>query len=280
MIFDSHAHLNFRAFDQDRDQVIGQCLQKDIWMINVGSNFLSSKKAVEIANQYKKGVFASVGLHPINIKDKPKIKETTPKVQSQSHSKEDVLEEKFDYFRYQELAKNKNVVAIGEIGLDYYYKPKTKKRLEEFKIRQIETFLEQLSLARELSLPVIFHCRMAHDDMIQVLKKNYHRIEGVIHCFTGNWEQAKEYLNMGFYLGFNGIIFKLNLDEVIKKTPLERILLETDCPYLSPPGYKQRNDPMSLPIIAQKIAKIKKITQDLVLETTFKNTKKLFIDKL
>jgi len=273
-MFDTHAHLNFKAFDKDRDQIIKKCLQENIWMINVGTNFFSSKMAVEIANKYKKGVYASVGLHPINIK-------TNSKFKIQNYNKEDVLEEEFDYEKYKKLAQNKKVVAVGEIGLDYYYKPKTKKRLEEFKNKQKGIFLKQIELAQELNLPIIFHCRMAHQEMIEFLKQKTinqkQKIKGVIHCFTGNWEQAKEYLSMGFFLGFNGIIFKLNLDEIIQKTPLDKILVETDCPYLSPPGYKERNDPLGLELIIEKIANIKSLKFQEVQKQTTENALNLFL---
>jgi len=279
-MFDTHAHLNFKAFDKDRDQIIKKCLQENIWMINVGTNFFSSKLAVEIANNYSKGVYASVGLHPINISNL-KSQNSKPQLKTQNFKKdEDVLEENFDYKKYKKLAENKKVVAIGEIGLDYYRRPKTKKKLEEFKSKQKEIFLQQLKLAEELDLPVIFHCRMAHQDLIELLKKeiiNNKKTKGVIHCFTGTWGQAQEYLKMGFYLGFNGIIFKLDLDEVIKKTPLERILVETDCPYLTPPGFEnKRNDPRGVKFIIEKIAKLKDLGFEEVAQQTHKNALRLF----
>jgi len=291
-MFDTHAHLNFKAFDKDRDKIIQKCLQENIWMINVGTNFLSSEKAIETANKYKEGVYASVGLHPINIEVNSKFKNKNSKLpplpdgqtgKIQNFDKEDVLEKDFDYQRYKKLAENKKVVAIGEIGLDYYYKPKTKRRLEEFKNKQKEIFLKQIELAQELNLPIIFHCRMAHQEMIEILKQKIvnskQKIRGVIHCFTGTCQQAEEYSKMGFFLGFNGIIFKLNLDDVIAKTPLDKILIETDCPYLSPPGYKERNDPMSLPLIAEKIAQIKSLDSREVLKKTENNARILFIDR-
>ena len=279
-MFDTHAHLNFKAFDKDRDQIIKKCLQENIWMINVGTNFFSSKLAVEIANNYSKGVYASVGLHPINISNL-KSQNSKPQLKTQNFKKdEDVLEENFDYKKYKKLAENKKVVAIGEIGLDYYRRPKTKKKLEEFKSKQKEIFLQQLKLAEELDLPVIFHCRMAHQDLIELLKKeiiNNKKTKGVIHCFTGTWGQAQEYLKMSFYLGFNGIIFKLDLDEVIKKTPLERILVETDCPYLTPPGFEnKRNDPRGVKFIIEKIAKLKDLGFEEVVQQTHKNALRLF----
>jgi len=150
--------------------------------------------------------------------------------------------------------------------------------------------LKQLKLAVDLNLPVIFHCRMAHDDLIETLNKqrttNSEQLKGVIHCFTGSWEQAGQYLDMGFYLGFNGIIFKLNLDEIIKKTPLEKILIETDCPYLTPPlpaevltkagPMKGRNEPLYVKYVAQKIAQIKNLSSEEIAKITSENAKKLF----
>jgi len=237
MLIDTHSHLNFTHFDKDREQLIKSCLRNKIWMINVGTNFKSSKKAVEIAEKYKQGVWAAVGLHPINI-----IQNSKFKIQNAKCKIEDVLEENFDYQKYKDLARNEKVVAIGEIGLDYWSKPKTKSRQAKFKQKQKEIFFQQLNLARELGKPVIFHCRVAHEDLLEILNETMKQwsngaIRGVIHCFTGSWEQAKKYLEMGFYLGFNGILFKIDLTEVIQKTPLERILLETDCPFLPPPSF-------------------------------------------
>jgi TatD DNase family protein len=255
MLIDTHSHFNFEDFDKDRDKVIKECLKNNIWIINIGTDYQTSKKAVKIAKKYKKGIFAAIGLHPINTK------------------------EKFDYQRYKILAKSKEVVAIGEIGLDYWSKPKTKRKLELFKEKQKEIFLKQLELAKELNLPVIFHCRMAHDDLIEILKSqilNY-KLRGVIHSFTGNWWQAQKFLEMNFYLGFNGLIFKLKLDEVIKKTPLDKILIETDCPFLPPPDFKkERNDPLSLKYIVKKIAKIKNKNFKEIAKATTKNAKELF----
>jgi len=234
MLIDTHAHLNFNAFKDDLDKVIGRCLAENIWMINVGTKYETSKRAVEIAEQYEEGVYAAVGLHPIHL--------GTGLVKIRTDSEEGSFEtggEDFHISEYKSLAQSPKVVAIGEIGLDYYYKPKTKKKLELFKEKQKELLLKQLDLAKELNLPVIFHCRMAHEDLLKILNyklktKNY-KLNGVVHCFTGSWEQAKQYLDMGFYLGFNGIIYKLDLKEVIEKTPIEKILIETDCPYLTPP---------------------------------------------
>ncbi len=276
MLIDSHSHLNFNAFKNDLDEVIKRCFTENVWMINVGTKYETSKRAVEIAERYEKGIYAVVGLHPIHsTAGLVKIK-TDPEEGGFITSGEE-----FDKEKYEELAGSKKVVAIGEVGLDYYYKPKTKRKLGLFKEKQKEIFLAQLNLAKELNLPVIFHCRMAHEDLLKILKEqrtiNNEQLKGVVHCFTGNWQQAKEYLDMGFYLGFNGIIYKLDLKEVIEKTPLEKILVETDCPYLTPPkAGKERNEPIFVKYIVQEIAKIKNLDFQKIAEITTQNARKLF----
>ena len=241
MLIDTHAHLNFRAFDEDREEVVKRALDNNVWMINVGSDYKTSKIAVDLAEKHEQGVYSAVGLHPMN------------------------LGKSFDCEKYKVLAKSPKVVAIGEIGLDYLGKPD--------KDRQKQVFLEQLDLAKELNLLIIFHCRKAHDDLLGMLKSE---IRGVIHCFTGNWGQAKQYLDMGLCLGFNGIIYKLNLDEIIKKTPLERMLIETDCPYLLPLGRGGRNEPLYVEDIVRRIAELRKETVEKVAEITTQNAKEVF----
>ncbi len=262
MLIDTHAHLNFDAYKNDTDDVIRRSLDNDTWVINVGSQYATSKRAVEIAQKYPEGVYAATGLHPIHA------------------------EEKFHYEKFKKLTESKKVVAVGEIGLDY------KKEYAQFKEKQRSGLCQQLNLAKELNLPVIFHCRFAHDDLIKILKSETQSPRGVIHCFTGTWGQAEKYLEIGLYLGFNGIIFKLDtraeakggeetsvsstMDDIIKKTPLEKILIETDCPYLTPPQVEGRNEPLYVKYIAEKIAKIKNISYQEVAKATSKNAKKLF----
>ena len=275
-LIDTHAHLNFNAFRDDLDEVIKRTLAENIWVINVGSKYETSKKAVEIAERYGNGVFSAIGLHPMHSAAGLVKIRTDPEEGNFTTEGEG-----FDKEKYKELAKSEKVVAIGEIGLDYYYKPKTKRKLGLFKERQKEALLSQLGLAREIELPVIFHCRMAHQDLLEILKSKVKtqksKIQGVIHCFTGTWEQAREYLEMGFYLGFNGIVFKLDLDEVIKKTPLEKILIETDCPYLTPPQVDvERNEPIFVNYIVGKITKIRGIDYQKIAEITASNAKELF----
>lgn len=278
MIIDTHAHLNFAAFDKDRNEVIKKCLESNIWMINAGSNYETSEKAIEIAERYNEGVYASVGLHPINL-DTGLVKIRNDEAEGEHFEKE------FDYDGYKTLAQNPKVIAIGETGLDYYWKPKTTKKLAIFKEKQRTVLCQQLKLAKELNLPIIFHCRVAHNDLIETLNTEYlilnTNLRGVMHGFVGTTGQLKEYLKMGFYIGFNGIIFKniegINFEENIKNTPLDRILVETDCPYLAPPGFSEgRNNPLGVKYVIQRIAQIKNIRFEKLAEITTENAKRLF----
>ncbi|MBU3934475.1 TatD family hydrolase, partial [Patescibacteria group bacterium] len=207
MLIDTHAHLNFSAYKRNLEEVIKRVVDENVWIINVGSKYETSKKALEIALRYKEGFYAAVGLHPIHAAPGLVKIKTDPDEGDFITSGED-----FDMGKYKELALSEKVVAIGEIGLDYYYRPKTKKKIEELKNKQKEVFKKQLGIAKELNLPVIFHCRMAHQDLTDILKENK-GIKGVVHCFTGTLKEAEKYMEMGFYIGLNGIIFKLDLGE-------------------------------------------------------------------
>lgn len=270
MLVDTHSHLNFKAYNLDREEVIKRTQKEGVICIDVGTKYETSKKAIELSEK-NQNIFAAIGMHPIHIKtDLMKIR------MDEEEGAFMPFGEEFNYENYKKLALSSNKIkAIGEIGLDYYYKPKTKTRLEEFKKLQKEVFEKQLDLAHELNLPVIIHCRMAHADLLEILK-NYN-LRGVIHCFTGSVEEMNKYLALGFYIGINGIIFKLNLDEVVKQCPLDRILLETDCPYLTPPAAGvERNEPIFVKYTAQKVAELKGISFDQVADQTTKNAKALF----
>ena len=271
MLIDTHSHLNFNAYKNDLDEVIKRTLQNNVWMINVGTKYETSKQTVELAKKYSEGVYAAIGMHPIYASAELQKIKTDPE-----EGEFLVKEEIFDKEKYRNLAKSKKVVAIGEIGLDYYYKPKTKTKLQQFKEKQKQIFLQQLELAKELNLPIIIHCRMAHDDIIEILEKQK-SITGVIHCFTGTQEQAQKYIALGFYIGLNGIIFKLDLDKVIKECPLDKILVETDCPYLTPPQEgDKRNEPIFVKHVIKRLAELKGISFQEVAGKTTENAKKLF----
>jgi len=267
MLIDTHAHLNFNTYKEDADEVIRRSLDNNVWMINVGTNYETSKKAVEISQKYERGIYATIGLHPIHLETGlVKIKNDTEKIEVKTK------EEDFDYEKYKKLSLSavegsKKVVAVGEFGLDYYWKPKTTKKKELFKQKQKDLLLKQLELAKDLNLPVIFHCRVAHDDLMEILShyssSTRNSLTGVMHGFVGTAEQLQEYLNMGLYIGFNGIIFKkiegIDFEENIRKTPLDKILVETDCPYLTPSPMTGRNEPLYVKYVAEKIAEIKNI---------------------
>ncbi|MGD0576552.1 MAG: TatD family hydrolase [Candidatus Staskawiczbacteria bacterium] len=280
-IVDTHSHLNFKAYDADRDEVIKRNLENGVICIDVGTKYETSKRAVELAEK-NEGIYAAIGMHPIHIKtDLMKLR------MDENEGGFMPLGEEFDKEKYIELAKSPKVVAFGEIGLDYYYKPKSKTKRAQFKELQKNVFIEQLKLAEELNLPVIVHCRMAHADIFEILKTM--KLKGVLHGFVGNWDEAKKYLDLGFYIGINGIIFKfnesseavqsgqVNIEEVAKKYPLDKILVETDCPYLTPPmAGAERNEPIFVKHVIQKIADLRNITFDEVASATTENAKKLF----
>ncbi len=271
MLIDTHAHVNFVTYKDDGDEVTQRALKENIWMINVGSERDTSRRALEYAKKYSEGVFATVGLHPIHLKAQ-EIDEQIDDFESTEFKAE---AQRFDYKHYKALAKNEKVVAIGEIGLDYFHN-------EENKLLQRETLLEQMALAQELDKAIIFHCREAHNDLLEILRNwNYmgnKPLRGVVHSFSGRWSQAELYLEAGFYLGFNGIItFARDYDKVIKQMPLDRLVLETDCPYLTPTPYRgKRNEPLYVKYVAQKVAELRGISFEEVAEATTKNARILF----
>lgn len=260
MIIDTHAHLNFFEFDNDRDELIKKLIKSNYQVINIGTNKESSRDCVSLVRE---SVYASVGLHPLNIESNLKIKGEVEK-----------KEDNFDYNYYKNLSQEKGVVAIGEAGLDYWYKPKGKARREEYIKKQKEIFENQLDLAKEVNLPIVIHCRSAFNDLIEILSTK--NVPGVIHCFTGTKEDADKLLELGYYFGINGIIFKVDLNESIKAIPLEKMLLETDCPYLSPPNFEERNNPFSIDLIIDEISRIKGVSKEEIIEKTTQNAKKLF----
>ncbi len=280
MLIDTHSHVNFNAYSKDADEVIKRALngstgspQDTVWMINVGSQYSTSKRAVEMAEKYREGVYAAVALHPIHLGPSKFV----DKQEEDIFLKFKTKEEKFDKEKYRELASDSKVVAIGETGLDYYYVDE-----EKTKELQKQVFKQHLELAKELNKPLIFHCRKAYNDLLDVLNSRFQilnsQVKGVLHCFMGKWSQAEEFLGMGFYLGFNGLVtYCRDYDKVIKNTPLDKILIETDCPYLTPEPHRgKRNEPLYVKYVAEKIAEIKEISFEKVAEQTTKNARKLF----
>ncbi len=302
-LIDSHAHTQFAAYDQDREAVIQRALDAGVGIINIGTQYSTSEGAVRRAERYPDGVWATVGFHP-NHAD------------LDSHHDPWELREKrqeaFDISKFRNIAEHPKVVAIGECGLDYaHFVRKRSARLqngasadlsakalataealgegglpqeeiERAKQKQRDVFVQQLELAYEVRKPLVIHCRNAFADLIKILASCFvlhdSRPKGVVHFFSGSWEDAKKLLDLGFYFSFGGVItFARDYDEVVKKAPLDRLLVETDAPYVSPVPYRgQRNEPAYIIETVKKIAELRGIPYDEVAGLTTESAKRLF----
>ena len=274
---DTHCHIQFKAFDKDREEVIKKCKEVGVILNAVGTQMDTSKKAVELAEAHD-NIYATVGLHPIQ-RHKVKVEEEDTEFIARG--------EEFDTEYFEKLIKSSDkVIAIGETGLDGFHVPRDQS-LHEVLDKQWELFLRHAELAKKHNLPLVIHVRDAQDEMIK--RRKYFKIEvpGVIHCYSGNWEQAQEYLNLGFYLGFTGVVTfpakktdlkpQEKLLEVIKKIPLDRILIETDAPYLAPQKYRgKRCEPWMVEEVAEFISKVRGIKLQEFVKLTSDNAKKLF----
>lgn len=269
--FDVHTHVQFATFEKDADFVIGRALEAQIWMVNVGTQRDTSAKAIEFAERYTEGVYATVGLHPIHTEksyhDAQELGVSNDALAFTSRGEE------FDYEYYQKLAQNLKVVAIGECGLDYY-------RLSEVsKDRQRAVFMRQIELAQEVKKPLMIHCRQAFSDLINILQTTTYKLQpGIVHFFSGTKDDAQKLLDLGFSFSFGGVItFTRDYDEVIKFTPLDRILLETDAPYVAPAPYRgKRNEPSYVVEVAKKVAGLKNTSLEEVSENMFSNARAVF----
>ena len=277
---DIHAHVNFKAFDENRDEVIKRALENDTWVINVGTQVDTSKKAVELAHKYSEGVYAVIGLHPIHTgksyHDKEELGDEGVEFTSRG--------EEFDKNNYRELLKDPKTVAIGECGLDYYHMD------EESIEKQKKAFIGQIELAEEVGKPVMLHLRNHSEDKnhnvyfdaCELLKK-YPTVKGVSHFFAGSVEDMKRFVDMGIYVSFAGPITYKPKPEicdyigVIKETSLDMILTDTDSPYVAPvPHRGKRNEPVYVQDIVKKIAEIKNLPEDEVALAIVANAKRLF----
>lgn len=269
MYFDTHTHVNFAAFKEDRDEAIKRALESGTWMINVGTQVDTSKGAVELASKYSEGVYAAIGLHPVHTWQQMLDEE-------ESHFKS--RQETFDANLYTSLLYSKEVVAVGECGLDYFRLPESDK--ESAIEKQKSAFIAQIIFAKTHKLPLIIHCRDAYEDLLEILKAEYKDLPGVIHSFTDSWETAKKFLAAGFHIGINGILTfdkTGRLAEVVTKVPFDRLVTETDAPYLTPPPYRgKRNEPAYVKYVVDKIAEVRKIDVEEVAKITFENACKLF----
>ena len=249
-VFDSHSHYNDEKFDVDRNNVIKENYKNGVTMlVCAGYGLQSSKQSIELSTEYNH-IYATCGISPNDINEDVdnQIKEI------------------------ERIAQNNRVVAIGEIGLDYYWNKDNKEK-------QKEIFINQIEIANKLGLPIVIHTRDAVMDTLEILKQNNVIKKGIFHCCPLNIELVKEAIKLGFYISFSGnITFKnAKSDEIIKIVPLDKLLIETDCPYLSPePNRGKRNDSSNLIYIVQKIAKVRNISEEEIAKITYENAKKIF----
>ncbi len=253
MLFDTHAHYDDQKYNEDRNETIQRAYDSGVALIiNVAVDVPSSVECVDIANEFD-FVYSAIGFHPQNV----------------ARADDDTIAELTDIAR-----KNKKVVAIGEVGLDYFY-PEPPRELQKL------WFAKQIELAKTLNLPLIIHDRDAHQDALSLIKsENAKQVGGVFHCYSGSVEMAREILKNDFYISFTGVVTFKNarpILEVVKSIPDDRILIETDCPYLSPePNRGKRNESAYIAHTAQKIAEIRGTTRESIEMLTFENAKRLF----
>ena len=251
MIFDTHAHYDDEQFDEDRDALLCSMQEGGVGtIVNAGSDVASWEDVRALTARYP-FIYGAAGVHPDDVGE--------------------LNEENF--MRLRAVLREEKMVAVGEIGLDYYWD-------NESHEVQKTWFIRQLELARELEMPVIIHSREAAADTLQIMKEHARGLKGVIHCFSYSAEMAREYVKMGFFIGVGGVVTFKNsrkLKEVVEETPLEYLLLETDCPYLAPvPNRGKRNSSLNLVYVAEQIAELKQLSYDEVVEQTEKNARRLY----
>lgn len=251
MIFDTHAHYDDEQFDTDRETLLASMPEQGVGtIVNVSATYESCERVVELVKRHS-FMYAAVGIHPDEVGS--------------------LNEARFQQMK--ELCKQEKVVAVGEIGLDYYWD-------NESHDVQKEWFVRQLDLARELNLPVLIHSREAAADTMEIMKEHGQGLRGVIHCYSYSKEQAKDYVKMGYYIGVGGVVTFKNarkLKETVEEIPLTSIVLETDCPYLAPVPFRgKRNNSSYIKYVAEEIAEIKGISYGAVVEQTEKNARDLY----
>ncbi|MCK9187092.1 MAG: TatD family hydrolase [Candidatus Colwellbacteria bacterium] len=285
---DTHAHLQFSNFDGDREEVIERTLNFGMWVVNSGSNSKTSKKAIEIAENYKEGVYATVGIHPSHAKisnlksQNLKLQPKTDNLDNNEITEESGVED-FDGEKMRMLAAHPKCVAIGECGLEYFSSGEAIDNSNE----QEEMFLQHIELASEIKKPLVIHCRNAYADTIRILKENRNKLlddrPGVMHFFSGTEGDMYELLDLGFIFSFGGAITfspkkgQEDIAGLVYKAPFEAIMLETDCPFVAPVPYRgKRNEPLYAIETAKKIAEIKNMSLEEVADITTGNALRFF----
>ncbi|HEY4527094.1 MAG TPA: TatD family hydrolase [Candidatus Paceibacterota bacterium] len=264
--FDAHTHPQFVAYDADREEVIERALEAGVAMNVIGTQKDTSVAAVAMAEAHE-DMYASIGLHPIHTSrsfhDTQELGEGGKEFTSRG--------EQFDFEYHKELGLSEKVIAIGECGLDYYRVDESTKGV------QFENFVRQIDLANELKKPLMLHIRNAYDDAIALIKQHA-KVQGDVHFFAGNWNIAKQFLDLGFTLSFTGVItFTHDYDEVVKNAPLNMLLSETDAPYVTPvPHRGKRNESMHIPLVVERIAEIRGEDTEIVRAQLFENAQRVF----
>jgi len=288
-LIDAHSHINFSAYKDDAAEVIERAESEDIWMLAVGSQIDTSRRAVEYAERFAH-VWAVVGLHPIHLVD-----DHVDLAEVGEEEKEGIAfrtrTEVFDVAAYRALAQHPKTVAIGECGLDRYRIPAGHDPEEVFRLQET-TFRQQIALAQECMLPLMVHVRDAHAESLAVLQDAYGpwsgtQPRGMIHCYTGTWDHAQQYLALGFNIGFTGVItftptkkqsvLAEELRRTVRGVPLDRFHVETDCPYLAPEPHRgERNEPRYVRHVAEKVAELRGAPLEEIVATSVANTLRLF----
>jgi TatD DNase family protein len=282
--FDAHTHVQFAAYDADRKEVIERSRKAGVGIVNVGTQYDTSRRAIELAEQYE-GLYAAIGLHPVHTS---KSYHDTDELGGGEAAKGFTSRgEIFDKEHYRELAAHPKTVAIGECGLDYFRFSETEDRATQIK-KQQDAFLAQIELAHEVGKPLMIHCRNAFSDLIDILRASrsmLHDAPGIIHFFTGTNDDAKALLGLGFSFTFGGVITfpprkgkeSGDYDEIVKMIPLDRLLSETDAPYVSPAKYRgKRNEPAYVVEVVKKLAELKRVSAEDMTRQVLKNAKNVF----
>ncbi|MDD5547570.1 MAG: TatD family hydrolase [Candidatus Pacebacteria bacterium] len=269
IIIDAHSHIQFHDYNKDRDETIGRAREAGVKTIAVGADMATSEQAIKIAYEYPEDIWATVGFHPNDLNEE--TREGNP--------------ENFNAGKILKLAEDEKVVAIGECGLEYYrlgnLTEETKERIKKI---QKKAFLDQAEIAKKLNKPLMIHCRPtkgtddANLDIFDLLKSMDNRPKFIMHFYAGSLEMAKKFYELGGYFTFGGVItFSRDKDEVVGYLPLERLLLETDAPYVAPEPYRgKRNEPAYVVEIAKRMAQIKNVSFEEIVERTYKNCVELF----
>lgn len=254
--------------------MLSRCLAGGMQVVNVGSQYSTSRRAVDYAHKFEKGIWAAVGIHPVHLKKGSFVHrdpEELEEIEIPTHG------ERFDYAKYLELARDEKVVALGEIGLDYHhFDPEDNE--EVLKKLQKETLLKFIELANEVQKPIMIHCWDAYDDLLEILQNHPVDKKGIVHSFIGSYKMANKFIELGYKIGLNGIAtYGESYERLIKEIALENIVLETDCPYLVPRPLEKgiRNEPLFVKEVAQKIAEVKNISLEEVAKVTTKNAQEV-----